>query len=418
MDQVEEIVVTIGKQAKVASYKLASLSREEKDNALHAMAKALHERREIIKAENAIDIKNARENDLAQSLIDRLMLDDKRIDDMIAGIEKIALLSDPVGKLITSSTLENGMELKKIRVPIGVIAIIFESRPNVVADVAALSLKSGNAVILRGGKEAEHSNRALIGAIEAGLSKINFPAFAVQMIPIVDRMAVNYLCQLNDCVDVIIPRGGESLIKAVSDCASVPVIKHYKGVCHIFVDESADQAMALNICHNAKVQRPGVCNAVESILVHETIAPDFLPKLHKLFEMAHVEMRGDEQTLKIIPIKKAREEDWSTEYLDLIVSIKIVKNLNEAIYHINHYGSHHSDAIISEDKAAQLRFTKEVDSAAVYANASTRFTDGGVFGLGAEMGISTDKLHARGPMGLVELTTYKWVGLGSGQIRK
>lgn len=418
MDQIEKIVFTIGKQAKGASYKLAALSREEKDRALLAMAQALHDQRDFIKAENALDIKNAQENNLAQSLIDRLMLDDQRIDDMIAGIKKIALLSDPVGKLITSSTLENGMELKKIRVPIGVIAIIFESRPNVVADVAALSLKSGNAVIVRGGKEAEHSNRALIGAIEAGLTRINFPPHAVQMIPVADRMAVNYLCQLNDFVDVIIPRGGEGLIKAVSDCATVPVIKHYKGVCHIFVDDSADHAMALNICHNAKVQRPGVCNAAESILVHEKIARDFLPKLHALFEKAHVEMRGDEQSLSIIPIKKATEEDWSTEYLDLIVSIKIVNNLDEAIYHINHYGSHHSDAIISADKSAQLRFTKEVDSAAVYVNASTRFTDGGVFGLGAEMGISTDKLHARGPMGLYELTTYKWVGLGSGHIRK
>ena len=419
MDQVEEIITTIGKLAKNASYQMATLSTEEKNLALGAMAKAIDEQRAVIKIENARDLKIGREQGLAAPLLERLTLNDQRIDDMIKGINTIIELGDPVGKLITSKILENGIELKKIRVPIGVIAIIFESRPNVVADVAALCLKSGNAVILRGGKEAEHSNRAIMAAIDLGLSKINFTPFAVQMVPVNDRAAVNYLCRLNDYVDVIIPRGGENLIRAVSDCATVPVIKHYKGVCHIYVDESANQDMAPTISHNAKVQRPSVCNAVETILIHENIAADFLPKLHDLLGKAKVEMRGDERSCQISSsMKKATEEDWSTEYLDLIVSIKIVKSLSDAIHHINHYGSHHSDAIISEDKAAQLRFTKEIDSAAVYVNASTRFTDGSVFGLGAEMGISTDKLHARGPMGVSELTTYKWVALGNGQIRK
>ncbi len=419
MNQVEEIISTIGKLAKNASYKLATLSTEEKNCALQAMAEAINEQRATIKIENAIDIKTAQIQGLAQPLVERLTLNDQRIDDMIKGIKTVMDLSDPVGKLITSKTLDNDIELKKIRVPIGVIAIIFESRPNVVADVAALCLKSGNAVILRGGKEAEHSNRAIMKAIEQGLNKINFTPFAVQMVPINDRAAVNHLCRLNDYVDVIIPRGGEGLIRAVSDCATVPVIKHYKGVCHVYVDESADQNMALAICHNAKVQRPSVCNAAESIVIHEQIALEFLPKLHDVFSKAKVEMRGDERACQIVSsIKKATQSDWGTEYLDLIVSIKIVKSLSEAIHHINHYGSHHSDAIISEDKAAQLRFTKEIDSAAVYVNASTRFTDGSVFGLGAEMGISTDKLHARGPMGVGELTTYKWVAWGNGQIRK
>ncbi|MCA9507418.1 MAG: glutamate-5-semialdehyde dehydrogenase, partial [Myxococcales bacterium] len=408
----------IAQQAKQASYKLASVSSDEKNQALLAIAQALDEHRDFIKVQNALDMQTAVEGQCASSLIDRLRLDDKRIDSMIEGVRTVAELSDPIGKLITSKKLDNGLELKKIRVPLGVIGVIFESRPNVVVDVAALCLKSGNAVILRGGKEAWHSNQALIKAIDAGLNKINFPLFAVQMIPINDRLAVNHLCRFNDYIDVIIPRGGEGLIQAVSDCATVPVIKHYKGVCNIFIDESADIKKALDICHNAKVQRPGVCNAVETILVHQKIAQQFLPKLYENFNEAQVEIRGDEKVLEIIPAKKAQEEDWATEYLDLIVAIKIVNDVEEAISHINCYGSHHSDSIVSENKSHQLRFTKEVDSAAIYVNASTRFTDGACFGLGAEIGISTDKLHARGPMGLNELTTYKWVGIGNGQIRK
>lgn len=298
------------------------------------------------------------------------------------------------------------------------IGIIFESRPNVIADVAALCLKSGNAVILRGGKEADNTNRAIMTAIDDALKKIDFCPFAVQMVPTLDRAAVSYLCQEKDLVDLIIPRGGEGLINAVSECATVPVIKHYKGICHIYVDAEANEEMALAICHNAKCQRPGVCNAAETILVHEAIAASFLPKLLHCFTEEGVEMRGDERARTICPsMVPAEESDWRTEYLDKIVSIKVIESTKDAINHINYFGSHHSDAIVSADKAAQLRFTKEVDSAAVYVNASTRFTDGYEFGLGAEMGISTDKLHARGPMGLEELTTYKWVGIGNGQIR-
>ena len=414
----EDMVENLATLAKNASYKLSALTSEEKNRALLAIAKSIDEHRSLIKAENSLDVKAATAQSLAKPLIERLTLSDKAIDSMVESINSIVNLSDPVGKLITSRTLDNGVELRKIRTPIGVIGIIFESRPNVVTDVTALCLKSGNAVILRGGKEAEHSNRAIMKAIDEALTKIAFVPHAVQMIPIADRRAVTQLCRQNGLVDVIIPRGGEALIKAVSDAATVPVIKHYKGVCYVYVDEAADEDMALKICHNAKCQRPSACNAAESFLIHENIASTFLPRLSELFLAAEVEMRGDESCLAICPtMKAATEADWSTEYLDLIVSIKIVKNIGEAINHINHYGSHHSDAIVSSNKGAQLQFTKEVDSAAVYVNASTRFTDGGVFGLGAEMGISTDKLHARGPMGLEELCTYKWVGIGTGQIR-
>lgn len=418
MPKTEEIVFSMAQEAKRASFKLSCLSSQEKNQALLAMAHSINDNRSEIKAENIIDIKLAQENGLSAALIDRLMLDDKRIDDMISGIEKIVALTDPVGKLITSRMLENGLELRKVRVPIGVIGIIFESRPNVVADVAALCLKSGNAVIMRGGKEAQYSNRAIAKAIDQGLKKIMFVPSSVQMIPIADRTAITHLVRQEGLIDVIIPRGGESLIKAVSEVATVPIIKHYKGICHIFVDASADLDMALSICHNAKCQRPSVCNAVETILVHDDIAHLFLPKLYRKFTDHGVTIRGDDRVLKLCPsVERASESDWTEEYLDLKVAIKVVDHIGQAIEHINTYGSHHSDAIITNDADSKSRFVKEIDSAAVYVNASTRFTDGGAFGLGAEIGISTDKLHARGPMGLVELTTYKWVVLGDGQIR-
>lgn len=417
MQQALEMVVTMARLAKNAAHRLALLNTEEKNAALKAIATSLKENRSIIKAENSIDIRRARENGLSEPLVDRLMLDDRRIEDMSLGIHRIVSESDPVGQLITSKSI-NGMELKKVRVPIGVIGIIFESRPNIVTDVAALCLKSGNAVILRGGSDAQNSNKAIVDVINGALQKIDFTPFCVQMIPVKDRECIKYLCQQQGLVDLIIPRGSEGLIKVVSEGATVPVIKHYKGVCHIYVDQSADESMALDICHNAKCQRPGVCNAAETILVHKDIASSFLPKLFKRFSEAKVVMRGNEEACAICPeMESACEEDWSTEYLDLIISIKVVNGLKEAIDHINHYGSHHSDAIVSNDKHAQQGFIRAVDSAAVYVNASTRFTDGALFGLGAEMGISTDKLHARGPMGLLELTTYKWVGLGHGHIR-
>jgi glutamate-5-semialdehyde dehydrogenase len=418
MNNLENLVTSIAQQAKRASYKMATLDNSTKSKALEAIALELENNRSLIKAENALDIKQAQEKKLSPALTDRLTLTDQRINDMIAGVRSIALLPDPIGKLITSKILPNKIELKKIRVPLGVIGIIFESRPNVVVDVAALCLKSGNAVILRGGSESEHSNRVLLSIINSGLEKINFTPDAVQMLPIKDRVAVNYLCKLDSYIDLIIPRGGEGLIRAVVDAATVPVIKHYKGICHAYIDENADITMALAICENAKCQRPSACNSVETILVHENIAADFLPKLEKLFNKNHVEMRGCESTRALVPsMKFAHKNDWESEYLDLIIAIKIVHSLEEAINHINTHGSHHSDTIITKDREAQRRFVLEVDSAAVYVNASTRFTDGGEFGLGAEMGISTDKLHARGPMGINELTTYKWVGLGSGQVR-
>lgn len=416
MMNAENIIVDMAKLAKNASYKLATLSSEEKVAALKAIAFGLKLFGSQIKAENQLDIRQAQEKGMASSLIDRLLINDQRLNQMIEGVLNIANQSDPIGQLITSKNID-GMELKKVRVPIGVIGIIFESRPNIVADVAALCLKSGNAVILRGGSEAEHTNRAIINAINSSLEKIAFVPFCVQMVPIKDRECIKFLCEQSGLVDLIIPRGGEGLIKAVSDCARVPVLKHYKGICHIYVDQSANEEMALKILENAKCQRPGVCNAAETFLIHQDIAHAFLPKLFELFQN-RVQMLGCEKSRAICPkMDAATEEDWSSEYLDYIVSIKVVDSLKQAIDHINHYGSHHSDAIVSEDKAAQQTFIKEVDSACVYINASTRFTDGAVFGLGAEMGISTDKLHARGPMGVLELTSYKWVGIGNGHCR-
>lgn len=418
MPTTEELILAMGKAAKSASYKLAIMSTDEKNHALQAIAKGLNEHRSFIKAENQLDINASKSASLSSALLDRLLLTDQRIDQMIQGVLDIEKLSDPIGKLITSKVLANGIDLKKVRVPLGVMSIIFESRPNVIADVTALCLKTGNALILRGGKEAQHSNRAIMHAIDLSLRAINFLPNAVQMVPIADREAVKILARMNDYIDVIIPRGGEGLIKVVSEAATVPVIKHYKGVCHIYVDNSADQDMALKICLNAKLRRPGVCNAVETIVVHQEIASSFIPKLYAVLDDAHVEMRGDDNARRYAShMRVADESDWSAEYLDLIVAVKVVNNLSDAITHINTYGSHHSDAIIAHDKQAEMRFTKEVDSAVVYVNASTSFTDGFEFGFGAEMGISTDKLHARGPMGLEELTTYKWVALGQGQIR-
>ena len=416
---IEDLVIAVAQEAKRASYELATISSVAKNDALLAMADALDANRAHILSENARDCGLAREKRLPQALIDRLTLNNQRIDDMIAGVRAIAELPDPVGKLITSNMLPNGIKLRKVRVPIGVIGIIFEARPNVVADVAALCLKSGNAVVLRGGSESDYSNRAILSAINQGLERRGFIKNAVQMIPVKDRSAITTLCRLPNYVDLIIPRGGEGLINAVTECATVPVIKHYKGLCSVYVDESSDLGMALNICHNAKCQRPGVCNAAETILVHENIAREFILRLEAIFNQAGVEMRGCAQSCAIAKsMKAARELDFDTEFLDLIVAVKIVSSLGEAIKHINKHGSHHSDAIISQDLKSQHRFVLEVDSAAVYINASTRFTDGSQFGLGAEMGISTDKLHARGPMGLYELTTYKWIGVGAGQIRE
>jgi glutamate-5-semialdehyde dehydrogenase len=418
MDPVLKLVTDLAELARAASFKLMNLPTEQKNLALKAMAAGLDKNRSQIKSANAMDVKNATADALPKALIDRLILNDQRIDEMIKGVLEIALQSDPVGKLITSRVAQNGLELRKIRVPIGVVGIIFESRPNIISDVVALCLKSGNAVILRGGKEAAETNAAVMQAINDALTQINFVPHAAQMIPILDKAAVPALCRQTGLVDVVIPRGGERLMAAVVECATVPVIKHYKGVCHIYVDKNADIEMAVNICHNAKCQRPGVCNAVEKILIHEDIAAIALPAIAKKLLDSGVEIRACEPSRAIMPaLKAATDEDWWEEYLDLIVAIKIVPNAGAAIDHINHFGSHHSDAIITNDPSTGLLFTTAVDSAAVYINASTRFTDGSVFGLGGELGISTDKLHARGPMGIMELTSYKWVGIGNGQVR-
>jgi len=382
------------------------------------MADALDARRTEIAEANRLDVEAGQAAALSPAMLDRLTLTPARIEGMISGLREVAALKDPVGETISRWIRPNGLEIIKQRVPIGVIGIIYESRPNVTVDTAALCLKTSNAVILRGGKESVHSNAILADIlIEAGLKK-GMPADAIQLIRTADHEAVRELVQLDGLVDLVIPRGGEALIRAVTEHARVPVIKHYKGVCHTYVDESADVAMAVAIAINAKCQRPGVCNAMETLLVHNAIAPTFLPAFAKRATECGVILRGDSAAREIVPsMQVATEEDWSTEYLDLRLSVRVVGSVREAVAHINTYGSRHSDAIIAEAENAQKVFTQEVDSATVYVNASTRFTDGGEFGMGAEIGISTDKLHARGPMGLEELTTYKYVVQGKGQVR-
>ncbi|MBN1269692.1 MAG: glutamate-5-semialdehyde dehydrogenase [Kiritimatiellae bacterium] len=412
-------MIAMGDRAQAAARELALLSSRKKKSILEAMADELDARRADLKAANARDMEAGRQAGLSAPLLDRLELTDARIEGMIKGLRNVVALKDPVGAKISRWIRPNGLEISKIRVPIGVIGIIYEARPNVTADATALCIKTSNAVILRGGSEAINSNRAIADALQEGGRKKGLPENAIQIIPMPDREAVRELCQLEGRVDLVIPRGGESLIRAVAECARVPVIKHYKGVCHLYVDEVANFDMALNIAENAKCQRPGVCNAIEKLLVHEKIAAAFLPRLAERLQARGVELRGDETACALVSsMKPAQESDWSEEYLDLILTVKVVPDVAAAVAHINRYGSHHSDAIITESEAARTVFTREVDSATVYVNASTRFTDGGEFGMGAEIGISTDKLHARGPMGLEELTTYKYVIMGSGQVRE
>jgi glutamate-5-semialdehyde dehydrogenase len=408
----------IGDQALAASRRLVNLSTRKKNAALNAIAAALDQQRDLIKEANVQDLTQAKAAGLSAAMLDRLTLTDARIDAMIKGVREVALLPDPVGKKIWKRTRPNGLAIEKRRVPLGVVAIIYESRPNVTADAAVLCLKTSNAVILRGGKEAIHSNLAIARALQEGGASAGLPKHAVQLIETTDREAVRELVQLDDRVDVVIPRGGESLIRAVVENARVPVLKHYKGVCHVFVDASAELDKALAIVENAKCQRPSACNAMETLLVHQGVAAAFLPMLSGLAIRRKVELRGNKAACALLPAcRAAADTDWTTEYLDLILNVRVVKDLKAAITHINTYSSHHSDAILTADKRSAKKFMKEVDSAAVYVNASTRFTDGGEFGMGAEMGISTDKLHARGPMGLEELTTYKYVVAGTGQIR-
>ena len=404
-------------EARVAARTLATLPTARLDGMLDEIAAQLEKEAPAIFAANAKDIAAAEKAGLQKALVDRLRITEKSLAAMVTGVRQVRALPQPLGQKITGWTRPNGIEISKIRVPIGVIAIIFESRPNVTIDAAVLCLKTGNATVLRGGKEAIHSNRALIAALQNCAS---LPKGAVQLIDNTDRSLVPFLCRQSDFIDVIIPRGGHSLIETVVAESRIPVIKHAHGVCSVFVHAKADLAMAEKIVLNAKTQRPGVCNAIETLLIDRVIADKFVPQIAAALTKAGVEIRGDETVRKLVQGEKivaASEEDWTTEYLDLVLATRVVDGLDGALDHLAKYSSHHSDCIVTDDPGAAERFLNEVDSATVYWNASTRFTDGGEFGFGAEIGISTDKLHARGPMGLDELTSYKYVIRGNGQIR-
>jgi len=412
-------IVQIGDQARAAARELAQLSSRRKNAILEAMAAEIEARQAAIYEANRQDVEAAQAAGLPAAMVDRLRLTEKRMASMIRGIRTVVGLRDPIGTRISRWIRPNGLIIQKIRVPIGVIAIIYESRPNVTADTAVLCVKTSNAVILRGGKEAMRSNIAIARAMIEGGARKGLPEHAIQMIETHDRDAIRELVQLEGRVDLVIPRGGEGLIRAVTEQARVPVIKHYKGVCHVYVHEKAELDMALRIVENAKCQMPSVCNAAETLLVDEAIAPAFLPRCAELLRARGVELRGCARARQLVPdMKPAAEEDWAAEYNDLILAVRVVSGIAEAIEHIERWGSHHSDAIVTADEDAARRFCDEVDSAAVYVNASTRFTDGGEFGMGAEIGISTDKIHARGPMGLEELTSYKYVVIGNGQVRE
>jgi glutamate-5-semialdehyde dehydrogenase len=418
----------LARQAKEASRQLAQLTTAEKNDCLLAMADAIAADGKAIQEANAIDMLEATNAGISNAMLDRLKLDDKRIASMGQGLREVAALPDPVGRILDDRTRPNGLRLQKISTPIGVVVIIYESRPNVTADAASLCFKSGNAVILRGGREALHSNQRIAETMlnAAAHHLPAFPRHAIQVIPITDRDAVKVLLSLTQYVDLCMPRGGEGLIRAVTECSKVPVIKHYKGVCHVYIDAEADLKMAEEIAFNAKCQRPAVCNAMETLLIDQAVATAFLPVIGRRLSEKKVELRADEAARKILEaslpqpasvIKPASEQDYFTEYNDYILNVRIVDGVGQAIDHINHYGSAHSDSIVTRDEGRAREFLARVDSAAVYWNASTRFTDGGEFGMGAEIGISTDKIGARGPMGLEELTSYKWLGLGNGQLR-
>jgi len=424
MSSLQDQIHQIGKNARAASRALARLDSKTKNAVLVAMADELIVRLPDILEANAADVAEAEKNGLTKASIDRLRLNEKRVADMADGIRQVAALPDPVGEILRDWTQPSGIQLQKIRTPIGVIGIIYESRPNVTADAAVLCIKTGNAVILRGGSEALASNLAIAKALQAGGFNAGLPDYSVQLIPTKDREAVKIMAAMDQFMDVIIPRGGHSLIEAVVAAARMPVIKHYDGICHVFVDRDADPRMALDIALNAKCQRPGVCNAMETLLVHREIASEFFQLAAPELSKNQVELVADPAAHQILSalsypnLRPADESSFRTEWLDLILSVRIVENLAAAIDHIETFGSHHSDAIITNDPSAADEFLASVDSATVYWNASTRFTDGGEFGFGAEIGISTDKLHARGPMGLEELTTYKYLIRGNGQIRK
>ncbi|MCG2773236.1 MAG: glutamate-5-semialdehyde dehydrogenase [Desulfobacterales bacterium] len=415
---IPELVQNMAREAKGAARHLGTLSREVKDRIILRVAELIKERQAQIQAANRLDVEAAQAQGHAAAFLDRLTLSDKVFASMIKGLKEVAVLPDPVGAVTGMWVRPNGLKVGKQRIALGVIGFIYESRPNVTVDAAALCLKSGNAVILKGGKEALNSNLALAQLMQDALAEAEVPQAAVQVIPSVAREATLELLKQDDLVDLIIPRGGEGLIRFVAEHSRIPVLKHYKGVCHIFVDESADLDMAEEVCFNAKVQRPGVCNAMETMLVHEAAAPGFLPRMIARYQKAQVELRGCPRTREIDPlVRPAQEEDWGAEFLDLILAVKVVPDLNAALAHIARYSSNHTEAIITRDYARAQRFLQEVDSSVVLVNASTRFNDGGELGLGAEIGINTSKLHAFGPMGLEELTTTKFIVYGNGQIR-
>ena len=423
-----EQMTQIARLARTAGRELAQLTTVQKNTCLLAMAEALQAQAAAIRAANALDLEGAAKAGLAPAMLDRLSLNDKRIASMANGLREVAALPDPVGRVLDDRVRPNGLRLQKVATPIGVVVIIYESRPNVTADAAGLCFKSGNATILRGGKEALNSNLLLARImVEAGRKALPaFPEHAIQVVSTTDRDAIRELLSLTQYVDLCMPRGGEGLIRAVAECSKVPVIKHYKGVCHVYVDAEADLTMAQDIAMNAKVQRPAVCNAMETLLVDRAVASEFLPAIARKLAEKKVELRADPAAREILlsaagspapNVKSATDQDFFTEYNDYILNVRVVEGVGQAIDHINHYGSAHSDSIVTRSEANARRFLGQVDSAAVYWNASTRFTDGGEFGMGAEIGISTDKIGARGPMGLEELTSYKWIGLGQGQVR-
>jgi len=417
--EIKQLILNKAREAKEASRFIAKASTDLKNQIIMRMADYLKQKKDELIEANKVDVRKAMQKGISQALIDRLTLTEKRIAEMIKGLEEVVALSDPVGEITKMWLRPNGMQVGKMRVPIGVIGVIYEARPNVTVDVTGLCLKAGNAVVLRGGSEAINSNIALVKILKKALKDEKMHDGVVTYIDIPQRQAVLEMIKLEGLIDLIIPRGGEGLIRTVTENSRIPVLKHYKGVCHIFVDREADLVMAEEVCFNAKVQRPATCNAMETMLVDEYIAKKFLPKMLKRFEDTGVEIRGCSKTKKIYPnVKDVTEEDYYREYLDLILNIRVVKDIDEAIGHITKYGSAHSDAIITENYNKALRFLREVDSSSVFVNASTRLNDGYQFGLGAEIGISTDKIHARGPMGLEELTCTKFIVLGNGQIRQ
>lgn len=418
MSTLQETIHEMGRNARQASYRLSQLSSDQKNTILHAMARELRARVPLLLEANALDLAAGETKGLSGAMLDRLQLDEKRIEAMAAGIDQVATLPDPVGQVMDDWSRPNGIRIQQVRVPIGTIGIIYESRPNVTADAAVLCFKTGNATILRGGSEAIHSNRAIADALQAGGAEAGLPDHAIQLIPFTDRESVTILARMDKWLDLIIPRGGKGLIETVVSEARMPVIKHYDGICHLYADKDLDEDMAATLTVNSKTQKVGVCNALEDLLVHKDVAETLLPKVAEALRAKGVQIRGCERTRAILPdVVAATEEDWTTEFLDLIIAVKVVDSIDEAIDRINTNGSHHTDVIVTRDGETAERFLRDVHSACVFHNLSSRFADGGEFGFGAEIGISTDKLHARGPMGLRELTSYQYRVRGEGQLK-